>query len=191
MLGAGGAPVAARPAGQTSGGSAGLVVDYGGGTVATYCLSVPAAGVTGLELLQRTGLAVRLDVVGLGAEICAINGVGCLDPGQPCYCQCQGTPCVFWQFSEWRGGRWVASTLGASSVTVRPGAIEGWGWGKNPRRPRGTRSARSPRPRPHQRRARPARRPRRRRAPRLSRPRGRRLRPRAHPGRSRLPRRPR
>jgi hypothetical protein len=136
-LGAAGGPVTARPAAQTSGGSAGLVVDYGNGTVGTFCLSVPAGGVTGLELLQRTGLAVRFDVVGLGAEICAINGVGCLDPGAPCYCQCQGTPCVFWQFAEWRGGRWAPSTVGASGVTVRPGAIEGWGWGKNPPPPSG------------------------------------------------------
>ncbi|HUS17263.1 MAG TPA: hypothetical protein VM536_19880 [Chloroflexia bacterium] len=122
---------------QAADGNVGLMVDNGAGGVATYCLSVPAAGVSGLELLQRTGLPLRIDAVSLGVEVCAIGGVGCLDASQPCYCQCQGTPCVFWRYVQWRNGRWVSTTLGAASTVVRPGSIEGWGWGKDPPAPSG------------------------------------------------------
>lgn len=135
LVGAGSAvpPVAA----QTGSGNAGLVIAYGPGQVTEYCFSVPAAGVSGLDLLQRAGVPVRTDTVSLGAEICAINGVGCLDPGQPCYCQCQGEPCVFWQYSHWQGDHWVGSILGASDFLVHPGMIEGWAWGGKPPAPAG------------------------------------------------------
>ncbi len=126
----------AAPA-RAADGNVGLVISSGAGQVQTYCFSVPPAGVSGLDLLQRTGLPLRVAYENLGAQICAINGVGCLDPNQPCACQCQGTPCVYWQYAHWRDGRWVASTLGASSYIVKPGSIEGWGWGGNPPAPSG------------------------------------------------------
>ncbi|HMA35852.1 MAG TPA: hypothetical protein VKY74_15410, partial [Chloroflexia bacterium] len=127
---------AAAPAGAASG-NVGLVIAYGDGQVRAYCFTVPAGGVPGLALLQRTGLPVRADYSSLGAAICAINGVGCLDPGQPCFCQCQGTPCLFWRYAHWRDGHWIASTVGASSYSVRPGEIDGWGWGADPPPPAG------------------------------------------------------
>lgn len=141
-------------AGAQAAGNVGLVIAYGPGQVTEYCFSVAAAGIGGLELLQRAGVPVRSEIAGgLGAEICAVNGVGCLDTGQPCYCQCQGSPCVFWHYSQWRNGRWVGSNLGASSTVVRPGSIEGWAWGGNPPAPVGaalcaTTAAPSPSPPP-------------------------------------------
>ena len=131
-----GRPGPAAPA-RAADGNVGLVIASGAGQVQTYCFSVPPAGIAGLDLLQRTGLPLRVDYVSLGAQICAINGVGCLDPNQPCACQCQGTPCVYWQYAHWRNGRWVAATTGASSYIVKPGSIEGWGWGANPPAPSG------------------------------------------------------
>jgi hypothetical protein len=132
-LGWAGSPTPARAAD----GNVGLVISSGAGQVQTYCFSVPPAGVSGLDLLQRTGLPLRVAYENLGAQICAINGVGCLDPNQPCACQCQGTPCIYWQYAHWRDGRWVASTLGASSYIAKPGSIEGWGWGGTPPAPSG------------------------------------------------------
>jgi len=126
----------AAPA-RAADGNVGLVIASGTGQVQTYCFSVPPAGIAGLDLLQRTGLPLRVDYVSLGAQICAINGVGCLDPNQPCACQCQGTPCVYWQYAHWRNDHWVASTVGASSYIVKPGSVEGWGWGANPPPPSG------------------------------------------------------
>ncbi len=134
----GGSTPAATPlVGAQAAGNVGLVIAYGTGQVTEYCFSVPASGISGLDLLQRAGVPVRTEVVSLGAEICAVNGVGCLDTGQPCYCQCQGSPCVYWQYAQWRNGRWVGSNLGASSTVVRPGSIEGWGWSGNPPPPAG------------------------------------------------------
>src|SRR5262245_11250743 len=75
LLGLAPASGAARAAAT---GNAGLVINFGGGQVRNYCFTVPADGAPGLELLQRTGLPLRLDYVSLGAEICAINGTGCL-----------------------------------------------------------------------------------------------------------------
>jgi hypothetical protein len=135
VLALGGAGPAA-PA-RAADGNVGLVIASGGGQVQTYCFSVPPAGISGLDLLQRTGLPLRVDYVSLGGQICAINGVGCLDANQPCACQCQGTPCVYWQYAHWRNDHWVASTVGASSYIVKPGSIEGWGWGANPPAPGG------------------------------------------------------
>jgi hypothetical protein len=135
VLALGGAGPAA-PA-RAADGNVGLVISSGGGQVQTYCFSVPPAGIAGLDLLQRTGLPLRVDYVSLGGQVCAINGVGCLDPNQPCACQCQGTPCVYWQYAHWRNDHWVASTVGASSYIVKPGSIEGWGWGANPPAPGG------------------------------------------------------
>jgi hypothetical protein len=128
---------ASQAAPRAATGNAGLVINFGNGQVRTYCFTVPATGVPALELLQRTGLGLRLDYVSLGAEICAINGTGCLDPNEPCYCQCQGTPCLFWQLAEWRNGRWVVSNLGASGLIARPGSIQGWSWGGVPPPPSG------------------------------------------------------
>jgi len=108
---------------------AGLVVQYGDGRVVTYCVRFSEPSITGLDLLNRSGLQVVAEVGGLGAAMCSINGQGCAYPSQSCFCQCQGANCAYWNYFHLIDGAWRYSPLGASSHTITDGAIDGWAWG--------------------------------------------------------------
>ncbi len=109
---------------RTSGFSrAGLVVDMGDGTTLTRCVTFSEEEISGLDLLERSGL----EVVTNRDVVCAIEGTGC--PDSNCWCQCQGTPCVYWTYWHWRDGAWQYSQAGAAGYRVRDGDVEGWRWG--------------------------------------------------------------
>ncbi len=109
----------------------GLVIRYGDGRVETYCVAFTEPEITGVEVLQRAGLDVIIDPTsGWGAAVCKIDGEGCNYPLEPCFCQCQGTPCVYWAYYYQENGAWVYSGEGAGSRTVRNGDVEGWAWGE-------------------------------------------------------------
>jgi len=109
---------------------AGLVIDYGNGTVDELCVDLDGTEITGLELLQRAQLDIRVEQVAAGAQVCRIGSVGC-DAGSPCWCHCQtvGHDCTYWAYHTLVGGHWEYSRVGASSRTVRPGDVDGWAWG--------------------------------------------------------------
>ena len=57
---------------------AGLVVKFGDGRTLTYCIEFTEDSITGIELLQRSGLTVvTSNSGGLGAAVCSIDGEGC------------------------------------------------------------------------------------------------------------------
>lgn len=109
----------------------GLVVVYGGGDVSTHCVPFSDDRISGHEVLKRAGLELETELSGgSGAAICFIEKKGCrVSQGQPCFCECQGSPCVYWSYWHLKGERWEYSSAGASSYFVRHGDVEGWVWG--------------------------------------------------------------
>ena len=112
---------------------AGLVVQFGDGSVQTYCIQFTAPSITGYDLLQATNnLQVIYDATstGFGAGVCKINNDGCNFPLDDCFCQCQGVNCVYWSYFHLLGDNtWSYSQVGASSHTLHNGSVDGWRWG--------------------------------------------------------------
>lgn len=107
----------------------GLVVQHGDGGVITRCVMFSEAEISGYEVLVRSGLEVVANFdSGMGATLCKIDGEGC--PADSCWCQCQGSPCVYWAYHHLMNGQWVYSNLGASDYYVGHGSVEGWAWGE-------------------------------------------------------------
>ncbi len=109
---------------------AGLVVQFGDGTVLTRCITFTEDEISGEELLRRSGLRVLFDyMTGLGTRVCQIEDEGCEVPNEDCWCQCQSTPCFYWNYFYVAEGRWRYSNVGCGARKVRDGDIEGWIWG--------------------------------------------------------------
>jgi hypothetical protein len=127
VVGAGGsARLVEAQAGQSR---AGLVVQFPNGEARTYCIAFEGDSISGLDLLLKSGLDVKVEVLGgLGAWICKINDTGCTYPEQPCVCQSYGPGGVYWSYHHLKEGKWRASVLGAGSYKVHDGDVEGWVW---------------------------------------------------------------
>ena len=110
---------------------AGLVIDYGDGNVATFCVSFYEDSITGMDVLEQAG---RQLVGGFGGgTVCAIDGVGC--PGHDCWCECQGSSdCTYWIYWHLKDGNWEYAGVGAAGYQVYNGDVEGWIWGGGGRR---------------------------------------------------------
>jgi hypothetical protein len=109
---------------------AALIVRSADGDVQTRCVSFSEPSLSGEQLLTRSGLAATIDYnAGLGGAVCSINGQGCDYPVQNCFCRCTGAACEYWAYYLWSGAAWQYSPLGASSVNVSDGALQGWSWG--------------------------------------------------------------
>ena len=121
----------ARTASGTSDGvnRAGLVVTFGGGRTENFCIEFTEESITGMQLLQRSGLTVVTDSFGgVGAAVCNIDGEGCDDPGN-CFCKCGGGQCQYWAYFQFRDGAWAYSPQGSGLRIVRDGDTDGWVWG--------------------------------------------------------------
>lgn len=107
----------------------GIVLQFGDGRVLSRCVALPAEGMTGLELLQATGLDLRLKVDGLGALVCGIGEEGC--PRDDCLCRCRsgGADCVYWAYHQLAGDRWRYASTGPADRRLGPGDVDGWAWG--------------------------------------------------------------
>lgn len=107
---------------------AGIVIQFPDGNTQTYCLEFESDTITGLDLLLKTGLEVKVEAQGLGALICSIGATGCDYPAQTCVCQSYGPGGVYWTYHHLVQGRWRASITGAGTYKVKPGDVEGWAW---------------------------------------------------------------
>jgi hypothetical protein len=119
----------ARPvAGQGEGRRAGLVVVHGDGRVVTRCVGFSEEQISGMVLLQRSGLAVAAATGPMGSTVCALNGEGCA--ATDCWCECKGTPCTYWTyFLQGPDGGWAYGNIGAAMRQVGNGDLDGWVWG--------------------------------------------------------------
>ncbi|CAA9542876.1 MAG: hypothetical protein AVDCRST_MAG87-228 [uncultured Thermomicrobiales bacterium] len=111
--------------------SAGLVIDYGDGRVSYAWVPFTEESISGIELLERSGLSlVAVSFGGLGKGVCEIEGTGCgIEPCRARLCQTADPASPFWQYLRQDGpGNWKRFALGASQSDVRDGDIDGWAW---------------------------------------------------------------
>lgn len=114
---------------QTTENKAGLVVQFPDKTTQTYCLTFDGDTISGLDLLSKSGLPLKVEAYGgMGAEICQIAQTGCDYPNDACACQSYGPNGVYWSYHHLKNGAWKASITGAGSYRVHPGDVEGWAW---------------------------------------------------------------
>lgn len=108
----------------------GLVVDFGDHHE-TYCVEFTEDEITGYDVLRRADLKeIVADTSNpMGVTICDINKTSDC-PESNCFCQCQGSPCIYWSYHYLENGSWQYSQLGASNRKVHDGDVEGWGWGE-------------------------------------------------------------
>lgn len=105
---------------------AGLVLDYGDGTVETLCVDLGGDGeAMGWEALQDTGRDIERE----GWGICNIESVGC--PANDCFCGWDSQPYEAWNF--WHlssdSSEWIFAG-DAVSDTITTGEVDGWSWGE-------------------------------------------------------------
>lgn len=119
----------AQTQGQTTN-RAGIVVKFSDGRVQTSCVSFQSESISGLELLQSTGLDVIAQSSGGNAAVCKIGGDGCAFPAEPCFCKMGGgQQSLYWAYWRLNGDAWRYAAQGASSVRVTNGDVDGWAWG--------------------------------------------------------------
>lgn len=108
---------------------AGLVVRHGDGRVVTACVAFPEPSITGIQLLERSGISFVSQGSGIGAAVCKIDGEGCDYPTEDCFCKRDGARTTYWAYSRLIESTWAYSPLGASNTKVQPGDVQGWAWG--------------------------------------------------------------
>ena len=107
---------------------AGLVVVHGDGGVTTRCVSFAEPEISGMTLLQRSGLLWQSSNGPMGSALCALDGEGCA--ASDCFCKCKQAPCAYWNYFTGNGdGSWTYSGVGVAVRTLKNGDIDGWVWG--------------------------------------------------------------
>lgn len=102
----------------------GLIIDFGNGEPARYCLDTSGESPAGYDLLTRTGQLVAANHTAQGAAVCKIGTVGC--PIDDCFCD---SPPNYWSYWHLLDGQWAYAASGASSSLVQPGSVDAWVWG--------------------------------------------------------------
>jgi hypothetical protein len=108
---------------------AGLVVQYADGSVQTACVAFPEDAISGLDLLERSGIPLVTQASGIGAAVCKIGPDGCDYPAEGCFCKRDGPRAVYWAYQVLDGSSWRYASLGAANVRVHDGDVNGWAWG--------------------------------------------------------------
>ncbi|MGL4650308.1 MAG: hypothetical protein ACRC1H_12950, partial [Caldilineaceae bacterium] len=108
---------------------AGLLVVKGDGSTLTRCVEFAEQSVSGYDLLAASGIALSSEPAAMGVTICSLDGEGCGFPQESCFCQCQGSPCVYWSYWTLGDEGWSYANLGAGNQRVRDGDVQAWVWG--------------------------------------------------------------
>jgi hypothetical protein len=114
---------------------AGLVIQFADGSLGKFCIPFEGESISGLEMLQKSGLPLKFEGFGgMGALVCKIGPDGCDYPGEQCACKSYGPGGVYWTYHHLRGTAWKVSAMGAGGYRVKPGEVDGWAWsaGKPP-----------------------------------------------------------
>ena len=109
---------------------AGLVIVHGDGRLVSRCITFGEEQISGYELLQRANLDLNVEVNGIGAAICRIDGEGCNYPQQSCFCGTEGDSYRYWSYWRLSTDGWQYSNQGATNAQVQPGEVQGWLWGE-------------------------------------------------------------
>jgi hypothetical protein len=103
---------------------AGLAVFSGDGTVYTACVSFTEDNISGLDLLQTSGMIVETATnPNQGTAVCSIKGVGC--PANDCFCNMPD----YWSFWLLTEAGWAYSAVGSDQSRVTDGDVNAWNWG--------------------------------------------------------------
>lgn len=110
---------------------AGLIVDYGDGRISYAWVPFAEDEISGVELLERSGLdVVTVGFGGMGDAVCQIDDTGC--PVGDCrkrMCQTSDPESPFWRYSrQTDSGDWVMAATGASGASVQDGDVDAWVW---------------------------------------------------------------
>jgi hypothetical protein len=119
----------ATAAAQGASHRAGLVVQYGDGSVQTACVAFAEDEISGIDLLERSGIPAITQSSGIGAAVCKIGRDGCDYPAEGCFCKRAGDRAVYWAYQVLKDDAWSYSPLGAANVGVHDGDVHGWAWG--------------------------------------------------------------
>lgn len=122
MMSLGSTPISAFLNGTPN--TADLVVQLGNGDVLVRHVTFTETSISGLELLQRSGLELGIAEFDFGAAVCSIEGTGC--PVDDCFC----STILYWNYAHQENAQWASSMVGAGDYNVTDGAVEGWSWGQ-------------------------------------------------------------
>jgi Prenyltransferase and squalene oxidase repeat len=123
IIGLSGIPLAdlgVSPANQ----SAGLAIFYGNESFFDACVNFAGSGISGLDLLQRSGLRVETATNPTqGTAVCKIEDVG--DPSTDCF----GSMPNYWSYWQLGENGWEYSVVGVEQSQVMNGGVYAWTWG--------------------------------------------------------------
>jgi hypothetical protein len=103
---------------------AGLAVFSSPTSLVTDCISFTGSAVTGLEMLQRSGLAIETATnPNQGTAVCKIGDVG--DGSSNCF----GSMPNYWSYWQLGSQGWEYSAQGADQSQVKDGGVYAWIWG--------------------------------------------------------------
>jgi hypothetical protein len=103
---------------------AGLAIFYGNESFFDACLSFAGSSISGLDLLQRSGLRIETATnPNQGTAVCKIEDVG--DPWNNCF----GSMPNYWSYWRLGEGGWEYSVVGAEQSQVVNGGVYAWTWG--------------------------------------------------------------
>jgi len=100
---------------------AALVIQHASGSVITRCVAFAEDQITGLQLVERSGVQYDAQNFGsIGSAMCQLDR----EPSSvPSGCFGSGP---YWQYFHRRGAAWQASAFGASSSILHDGDMDGW-----------------------------------------------------------------
>ncbi len=105
---------------------AGLVIDHSDGSRKTVVVEFPGETITGLQLLQKSGLDLVTVEFSFGTAICAIDGEG--PPPEDCFNDPLGR---FWNFNILDDeNQWYSSPVGSGDSIVRDEDVHGYIFGE-------------------------------------------------------------
>jgi hypothetical protein len=114
---------------QEESASVGLLVVKGDGSILSRCVPWSEEIRTGYDLIVAAEVDFSSEQAAMGATICSLDGEGCSYPQQGCFCECQGSPCVYWSYWLLRDEGWSYSNQGAANQRVAAGDLQAWVWG--------------------------------------------------------------
>ena len=100
---------------------AALVIQHASGSVITRCVAFAEDQITGLQLVERSGVQYEAQNFGsIGTAMCQLDREpSTVPPG------CFGSG-AYWQYFHRVGGGWQSSAFGASSSVLHDGGMDGW-----------------------------------------------------------------
>jgi hypothetical protein len=103
---------------------AGLVVQFGDGSIETFCIPFGEESISGHTLLTESGLPLEQTYNPQGVAMCKIGNYGC--PPDNCFCD---SPPNYWSYWHLEQNEWIYSPFGSSTHDLRDGDVDGWSWG--------------------------------------------------------------